>query len=140
MISRRTIPGRPRARTITGQAITMPPPIKYPIRISPDYLRELRARVEAIGTSAVASAAGLGRITVWRQITGGEGRRATPDAIERIRRAVLKLEPSGAPLPPPIVSVRGQAHHEWIALADGLDADELREATAEAARRLKRRK
>jgi hypothetical protein len=103
----------------------MPPPPKHPIRISPAYVRELRARLEVVGESAVAKAAGMARATVWRATAPNSDRDPTPDTIERIRRAVAKLDPQGGPVPPPLVAVRGHAHHKWIALADEVSADEL---------------
>ena len=100
-------------------------PPKFPIVIAPSYLADLRARVEAIGVGEVARAGRLSRQTAWRALSGGDGRRPNPDAIERIRRAVVKLEPDRPPPPPPLVVVRGDAHHAWIALADKLTAAEL---------------
>lgn len=118
-------------------------PPKFPVVIAPSYLRELRARVVALGIVAVARAGGMSRHTAWRALTGGQGRRPNADAIERIRRAVGKLEPDRPPPPPAIVSIRGANHAGWVALADKLDEDELARAVASPARILaaaKRRK
>lgn len=103
----------------------MPPPVKYPVRISPEYLRELRARVETVGVGAVVRAAGMARTTMWRALAPKSGRNPTPDAVERVRRAVAKLDPQGAPLPPPLVAVKGRGHHAWIQLAEKASADDL---------------
>lgn len=113
----------------------MPPrPPKHPVVIAPEYLAELRARVEAIGMSAVADAAGLARQTLWRQLAGGNGRKANADGVERIRRALAKLDPDATPMPPPIVAVRGLAHHGWIELAASLDPEQLTRAVADPSR------
>ena len=113
----------------------MPPPPKFPVRISSEYVRALRVRVEALGTVAVARAAGLTPKTVWRQLAGGEGRHPTPSAIEAIRRAVGKLDPNGPPPPPPLVAVRSHQHHRWILLADDLGPDELERAILDVTKR-----
>ena len=113
----------------------MPPPTKFPVRIAPEYVRALRERVEALGTVAIARAAGLTPKTVWRQVAGGEGRNPTPSAIEAIRRAVGKLDPRGEPMPPPLVAVRSTQHHRWIALADEIAPDDLERAIIDAAKR-----
>lgn len=118
----------------------MPPPIKFPVRISPLYVGELRARVEAIGVVAVAKAAGLARGTVWRQVRGGEGHKATPSAIEAIRRAVDKLDPQAEPTPPPLVAVRGRVHGAWIAFADEFTSGDLERVLADVVKRHARRK
>ena len=94
-------------------------PRKYPVAISPSYIAELRARVEAVGVLVVADAAGLTRQTLWRQLMGGNGRRANPDGIEQIRRALARVAPSEA-MPPALVMVRSRAHHAWLAIADAL--------------------
>ncbi len=117
----------------------MPPPIKFPVRIAPEYVRELRARVEALGPTAVARAAGLTRGTVWRQVTGADGRKPVPSTIEAIRRAVAKIDPQGEPLPPAVVAVRGRVHHAWIAAADEIAPEDLERAIADALRRHGRR-
>ena len=95
-------------------------PRKFPVVIAPDYLAELRARVEFVGVLVVADAAGLTRQTLWRQLMGGNGRRANPDGIEQIRRALARVAPAQA-MPPALVMVRGRAHHAWLAIADALD-------------------
>ena len=95
-------------------------PRKHPVAISPTYIAELRARVEAVGVGVVAEAAGLVRQTLWRQLSGGRGRNANPDGIERIRRALAAVAPKES-MPPPLVEVRGRAHHAWILIADSLD-------------------
>ena len=143
MSRRRSAPARSsitrRRGTIAGRT-AMSPPTKFPIRIAPSYVSELRARVEAIGASAVARAAGIDRRTIWRQLAGGEGRQPTPSTIEQIRRAVAKLDPKGDPLPPALVAVRGRVHHEWLALADDIDPSDLSRVIVDAAKRYTRRK
>ena len=94
-------------------------PRKFPVVIAPDYLAELRARVEFVGVLVVADAAGLTRQTLWRQLAGGNGRHANPDGIEQIRRALARVDPNQA-MPPALVMVRGQAHYAWLAIADSL--------------------
>ncbi len=95
-------------------------PRQHPVAISPAYVAELRARVETVGVLVVAQAAGLARQTLWRQLSGGSGRNPNPDGIERIRRALAAVAPDET-MPPPLVEVRGRAHHAWIAIADDLD-------------------
>lgn len=92
---------------------------KHPVVIDPAYLAELRARVEFVGVLVVADAAGLTRQTLWRQLMGGNGRRANPDGIEQIRRALARVAPAQA-MPPALVMVRGRAHYAWLAIADAL--------------------
>jgi hypothetical protein len=72
----------------------------------------------------VAKVAGVARSTLWRQMTGGSDHNQNPDGIERIRHALAKVERRPL-MPPPLVGVRGQAHHAWIRLADDLDPQEL---------------
>lgn len=129
------------SRNVTSRfAPIMSPPTKYQIRIAPEYVRELRARVEAVGVVAVARAAGLARKTVWRQVTGAIGTHPTPSTIEAIRRAVAKLEPAAAPPPPPLVAVRGRAHYAWLSLGDDLSPADLEREIADIAKRRGRRK
>ncbi len=97
---------------------------EHPVQVHPEYLAELRRRIEAgPGMRAVARAAKMSRTTLWSLLTGTAGR-STADAAERARRALAKLEPAGAPMPPPIVSVRGPAHHAWIVLGEQLLAED----------------
>jgi hypothetical protein len=118
---------------------------KYPTKIAPTYLADLRRRVEHAGVVAVARAAKMSRQTCWRALGNEDGRRPSVDAIERIRRALAKVAPDAAP-PPPIVAVRSAAHHAWIALADRLEPAELARVAADpraviaAAKRPTRRK
>ncbi len=144
MPRRRSAPARSsitrRRGTIAGRTAIMSPPTKYPIKIAPSYLDELRKRVEAIGVVAVARAAGLARGSVWRQLAGGDDRKPTASAIESIRRAVVKLDPNGPPVPPPIVSVRGRSHGAWIAVADEIAPADLDRVIADAVKRYTRRK
>lgn len=99
-------------------------PQKYRVPIDPAYVEELRARCEQAGLTDVAKAAGVARSTLWRQMTGGSDHNQNPDGIERIRHALAKVERRPL-MPPPLVGVRGQAHHAWIRLADDLDPQEL---------------
>ena len=122
-------------------------PPKHPVVIAPEYLDELRARVEAgPGIAAVAKAARISRQTVWRMLATTGSRAPTADGIEYIRRALARLEPDAPPMPPPIAVVRSRDHHAWIALADRLSADELAKIAAHpepmiaAARRVGRMK
>ena len=111
----------------------MPPaPPKYPVHLAPPYVTELRARVKAVGIGAVAEAAGLVRQTLWRQLSGRGGRKPNPDAVERIRRALAAVAP-GEAMPPPLVAVRGRAHHTWIKIADTLDPAMLELVAADPA-------
>lgn len=121
---------RPNPRTISR---SMPPQVKYPVKVAPEYVAELRARVEAIGVLAVAAETGLARGTIWRQLTDGPGKRPSLDGLERIRLAVTKLDPRDGPMPPPTVAVRGRVHHDWIALADGVSNDDLAKAIEDPA-------
>lgn len=136
-------PGRStmRRRGTMARPNAMPPTAaKHPVKIHPSYIRELRARVEAVGVVAVARAAKVDRRTVWRHLSGGEGRRPSASAIESIRLAVAGLQPDTAPMPPPIVSVRGLDHFAWIEVADLVSAEDLPRVTAEAIRLVRRRK
>ena len=99
--------------------------MKHPVVINPEYLAELRRRIEAgPGMTAVAKAARMSRTTLWGLLNDAASsrRRATPDAAERVRSALAKLEPTVEAPPPSTVSVRGRVHHEWIALGERLIA------------------
>lgn len=106
----------------------MTPPKNTGRLIAPEYIAELRRRIEAgPGVVAVAKQAGYVRTTVWRMLTGGGDRpkMITVDAVERIRAALAALEPDAAPMPPPLVGVRSADHHAWIEMADALTPEEL---------------
>jgi len=105
---------------------------KYRATFAPAYIAELKARVEAVGINVVAEAAGVVRQTLWRQLTMGSGRNPNPDGIERIRRALAAVAP-GEAMPPPLVEVRGRAHHDWIKIADLLEPALLERAAADPA-------
>jgi hypothetical protein len=99
---------------------------KHPATIEAEYLAELRARVEdGPGMRAVAKAAGVSHQTVWRMLTQTTSAAPTVDGVERIRRALAKLEPAKEPAPPPAIMVRNRDHHAWLALAEHLTAEEL---------------
>ena len=103
----------------------MPPRAQKPIVIAPEYLAELRRRIEeGPGMAAVAKAARMSRTTLWGLLNDAASsrRRATPDAAERVRNALAKLDPTVETPPPPTVSVRGRVHHRWIALGERLIA------------------
>jgi hypothetical protein len=103
----------------------MPPRAQKPIVIAPEYLAELRRRIEeGPGMTAVAKAARMSRTTLWGLLNDAASsrRRATPDAAERVRNALAKLDPTVEAPPPPTVSVRGRVHHGWIALGERLIA------------------
>ena len=110
-------------------------PPRHPVNADPRYVAALRVRVEAAGVVAVARAAKMSRQTTWRALRGESGRRVNPDQLERIRRALVKVEgakgATTAPMPPPIVAVRSSAHHAWIKLADNLTDDEIAAALVE---------
>jgi len=105
-------------------------PQKFRVPIEPAYVEELRARCEQAGLGEVAKVAGIARQTLWRQLTGGSDHNQNPDGIERIRHALAKVERRPL-MPPPLVGVRGEAHHAWIRIADVLDPDELDAFTAD---------
>jgi|JI10StandDraft_1071094.scaffolds.fasta_scaffold17355_10 hypothetical protein len=119
---------RPRPDRVPSADMPAYPP-RHPVNADPRYVAALRVRVEAAGVVAVAKAARMTRQTVWRAIRGESGRRVNPDQLERIRRALVKVEgaqgATTAAMPPPIVAVRSAAHFSWIALADDLTDDEL---------------
>lgn len=96
---------------------------EHPIEVHPEYLAELRRRVEeGPGATAVAKAARMSRTTLWGLLNDPTDRRATAEAAERVRHALGEFEPTVEPLPPPTVSVRGLLHHRWIAFGEALIA------------------
>ena len=113
----------------------MPPrPPKHAVSIAPEYLAELRARVQnGPGVEAVAKAARISRQTVWRTISEIGGRPPTFDGVEHIRRALAKLQPEMPPMPPAVISVRGTDHYAWLKLADSISADDLASIAADPA-------
>lgn len=95
--------------------------MEHPIEVHPEYLAELRRRIEAgPGMSAVAKVAKMSRMTLWGLLNDATARRATTDAAERVRHALAKLDPKNDAPPPPVVSVRGRQHYRWIELGDVL--------------------
>lgn len=125
------------SRTLRGVAM---PRRKDPVQLHPSYVRALRARVEAgPGVLAVAKAAGISRITVWRVLAADEAtsdtkQGATLDAIEKVRSALAELEPHLPEVPPPVIAVQGPEHHAWARLGERLiaaDRDAVARALAE---------
>lgn len=114
-----------RTPTHPTRPATMRRPMKAPIahrpELDPAYVTELRARVEAIGFRQVARVGGMGLATLWRVLQPAADRPPTLDAIERVRAAIMKADPRGAPMPAPFVAVRGAAHAAWCALGAELD-------------------
>ena len=94
---------------------------QYPVEIHPEYLAELRRRIETgPGLAAVAGAADMDRVMLWRNLHGGR-QRVTVDTVERARAGLAYLEEGNTPpLPPPIVSVRNAMHHAWIRFGEEL--------------------
>ena len=107
-------------------------PQRFRVPIEAAYVAELKDRCEQAGLGEVAKAAGIARQTLWRQLTGGSDHNQNPDGIERIRHALAKVE-RRALMPPPLVGVRGEAHHAWIRIADALGAQELEKAATDPA-------
>ena len=94
---------------------SMTPPRSRP-PIARSYLRELAARVRAVGIERVAEATGLHRNSIRRTITSEDGRGPTLDTIAAIRDALVKL--GAEPMPPPLVAVRDSAHYRAIQALD----------------------
>lgn len=96
----------------------MSPARKNPHRppVHAKYLAELRGRVDALGFRVVAKSARMGLATLWRTVGADVKHPPTLDAVERVRVTVTRLEPAGAEIPPPIVSVQGAAHAAWCAI------------------------
>lgn len=98
---------------------------EHPVEVHPEYVEELRRRIETgPGLAAVARAADMDRVTLWRALHGGAGHRTTVDTIERARAGLAYLQDDDVPLPPPVISVRSEAHHAWIRLGEALLAEE----------------
>lgn len=126
-----------KSRTLRRVAM---PRRKDPVQLHPAYVRALRARVEhGPGVLAVAKAAGISRITVWRVLAADEAtddskQGATLDAIEKVRAALAELEPHLPEVPPPVMAVHGPEHHAWARLGERLiaaDRDAVARALAE---------
>jgi DNA-binding phage protein len=82
----------------------------------PEYIADLKSRVEAgPGVTAVAKAAGLTRTTIWRLFNGGGDRsRPTIEAAERVRRALVELQPSAAAIPPAAIAIADEIEFRWL--------------------------
>lgn len=82
----------------------------------PEYIADLKNRVESgPGVTAVAKAAGLTRTTIWRLFNGGGDRnRPTIEAAERVRRALVDLQPGAAAIPPAAVAIIDELDHRWL--------------------------
>lgn len=93
----------------------------FPLPIHPEYLAALRARIEELGVTAVAKKAGVTRQTLWR-LLGDADQRPTVEAAERVRRALIELDPDGPPIPPPFIQVRGPRHPTWRQALGGRSA------------------
>lgn len=91
--------------------------------LDPGYIAHLRERVTAVGFAAV-SRAGVPRQTLWRVVAPAGDRPPTLDAVERVRAAVAKADPSGPPVPPPFVAVTGAVHAAWCEMGARLAAAE----------------
>lgn len=93
--------------------------------LAPEYVAELRRRVDALGFRAVARASRMGLGTLWRVLTPGAEPPTTVDATNRVLEALAMLDPEATAMPPPVVSVLGEGHHRWsafgaeLARADG---------------------
>ncbi len=77
---------------------------EHRIELDDAWRRMLAQRVERLGLAAVARKAGIGRMTIWRLCS--EGQRGTVDAAERVRLAVMALEPEGKAIPRPVLVLR----------------------------------
>lgn len=96
--------------------------IEFPAEVHPEYLAELRRRIETgPGVGPVAKAAEMSRSTLWRTLNGGDQyqTRVTVDAVERARHSLASFGQS-EPMPPPLVPVRGTTHHAWIEIGNAL--------------------
>lgn len=108
--------------TATSARSTMPTPTpmaprrKDEHRLEPDpaFLRALAERVAKVGESRVRDASGVSKQSMWRVMR--PARSATPadqaptfEVIERIRLAVMRLDPSGPEIPSPFTPVGGPA-------------------------------
>jgi len=110
-----------------------------------EYVAELRRRVErGLGSAAIAREAGMSRATLWKMFK--DPSTSTVEVAERVRAAIMSLEPNGDAIPPVVVAVRDERQHRWIAAGETLrDADAaafdkaLAEAETAAAKRGKRR-
>lgn len=84
--------------------------------LAPEYIAELRRRVDALGFRAVARAGGMGLATLWRVLQPAADRPATVDATNRVLAAIAKLDPDAGVMPPPVTSVLGTGHHQWTSV------------------------
>lgn len=98
----------------TGARATMPG-----MRLDPSYRRELVRRVEALAARgvtmrALAREAKLNRQSLWRLLRDAD-QNATAEQAEKVRHAVMRLDPDGPPIPPPvtITLTRGPGHPTW---------------------------
>lgn len=88
------------------------------LTIDPEYVAELRRRVEAAGVLKVAKKARMSRTTLWaaladRKPQDGNRARASYGAVERARLALAALDPDGEPMPPPFLPVGGPRSPTW---------------------------
>ncbi|MBK9033277.1 MAG: hypothetical protein IPL61_18725 [Myxococcales bacterium] len=67
----------------------------------------------------------MGQATLWRVLAENADRAPTLDAIERVRAAIAKADPSGPPVPPPFVAIRGADHAAWCEAGAKMKAADL---------------
>lgn len=84
---------------------------EHRIEVDPAYRRALAKRVEALATRGitlleVATEAKVGRQSLWRLLRDGD-QRATVETAERVRLAVMRLDPRGPRIPPPALPTGG---------------------------------
>lgn len=113
----------------------------------PDYIAELRRRVEGEGrpgVTAVAKAAGITRTTLWRLFNGGGDRdRPTIEAAERVRRALAELQPEGQAVPPAAVAISDELEYRWLEAGRAFrkrDPEAFEKLLAELAPKAKRKR
>ena len=90
---------------------------EHRIEIDPGYRRALARRVESLGARGVtllevAAEAKVGRQSLWRLLCDGD-QRATVETAERVRLAVMRLDPRGPRIPPPMLPTGGPGAATW---------------------------